>query len=365
MPSVFDWLITRKKALKRKGIKFSPAAKSIVLAISAIFILFILRYSGQVIHPFIWALITTYLFAPLIYFLETKTRIHRGFWIILLYIILGLVIYWALSYAIPLANNEISEIIGTDKVSSASFLGHIEKIGKTNILGFEINYSETVSKLRIWLREQITTLAVPVFFGFMERMILIVAYLIITFYLLLDGEYYIRLFLLLFPTKYRRELTNVAASINQTLGAYLSGQVILILIMSIASWIVLSILKVHYALVLCIATGVLEVIPIIGPITATTLAALVAFYQPTAAWGLTNVTLTLIVISAYFILRQVEDLIVIPNVVGKFIHVHPVVVIFALFIGARVGGILGIFLALPCSAVLKVLFNYFYPKLTG
>ena len=73
----------------------------------------------------------------------------------------------------------------------------------------------------------------------------------------------------------------------------------------------------------------------------------------------------MIVISAYFILRQIEDLIVIPNVVGKFIHVHPVVVLFALFIGARIGGVLGIFLALPVSAVLKVLFNYFYPKLTG
>jgi len=366
MPSVFDWLVTRKKALvKRKGIKFSPSAKTVILTIAALLVFFILRYSGQIIHPFIWAILTAYIFAPLIYFLETKTRVPRSFWIILVYIIIGCAIYWALSYAIPIAHNEITEIVGMDAANGASFLGRLENIGKGSVFGFSIDFGDIAAKLRTWLNAQISAFALPVFFGFMERLILISAYFIITYYLLLDGEKYIRLFLLLFPAKYRRELTNVAADINETLGAYIRGQLILILIMSIASWLILTALKVNYALVLCLATGVLEVVPIIGPIIATTMAAIVAFYQPTVAWGLTNVTLTLIVISVYFILRQIEDLIVIPNVVGKFIHVHPVVVLFALFIGARVGGVLGIFLALPVSAVLKVLFNYFYPKLTA
>ena len=135
--------------------------------------------------------------------------------------------------------------------------------------------------------------------------------------------------------------------------------------MSAASWIVLSSLRVHYAYVLCLTTGILEAVPIIGPILATTLVALVALNQPAVALGLTNVTLALTVIAAYYILRQIEDLIVIPNIVGGFIHVHPIVVMFALFVGARAGGMLGIFLALPISAMLKVLFNYLYPKLTG
>jgi len=366
MPSVFDWLRTHKRKLeKRKGVKFSPAAKSIILTIIALILFFILRFSGQIIHPFIWALITTYLFAPLIFFLEARTRIKRIFWILAVYFIIGLILYWALSYVTPIANKEISEMIGTEGLSGSSFLGQFAKIGSSNLLGYEINYREVIPKLQTWLREQISTFAVPVFFGFIERLILISAYLIITFYLLLDGEKYIRFFLLLFPAKYRRELTNVAKDINVTLGAYVRGQVILILIMSTASWLLLTSLKVHYSLVLCMATGILEVVPIIGPIIATTLAALVAFNQPTVAYGLTNIHLTLIVIIGYFVLRQIEDLIVIPNVVGKFIHVHPVVVLFALFVGARIGGVLGIFLALPVSAVLMVLFNYFYPKLTA
>ncbi len=365
MPSVFDWLKTKKNRLKRKGIKFSPSAKSAVIVAILLLVYFILRYSGQIIHPLIWALITAYLFAPLIYSLEKKTRIPRVFWIIAVYIIIGFAIYWAVSYAIPIAKNEISEISGKGNVNGESFIGHIQKIGTGNILGFDVDYKDLVSKTTDWISDQITAFALPVFFGFMERIIMISAYFIITFYLLLDGEKYIRFFLLLFPAKYRREITDVAAEINETLGTYIRGQVILILIMSAASWMILTALRVHYSLVLCSITGILEVVPIIGPIIATILAAFVAFYQPVATWGMTNAALAMIVVAAYFALRQIEDLIVIPIVVGKFVHVHPVVVLVALFIGARVGGVLGVFLALPVSAMLKVLFNYFYPKLSS
>ncbi len=366
MPSVFDWLKMRKRSLKkRKGLKFSPAAKSITIALIVLFALFVLRYSGQIIHPFIWALTSMYLFAPLIYSLEARTKVNRIVWILLVYVLIGIVIYWALSYAIPIINNEVSEIFGIGKSQGASFIGRLSNLGKVNLLGMEVNIKDSVDNLQAWVRDEAKTLAVPVFFGFIERLIAISAYMVITFYLLLDGERYIRLFLLLFPAKFRREITSVAGDVNETLGAYLRGQVLLIFIMSFASWMVLSFLKVNYAFVLCLATGILEVVPIIGPILATTLASLVAFNQPVVAWGLTNATLTLIVISAYFILRQIEDLIVIPNVVGKFIHVHPIMVMFALFVGAKIGGMLGIFLALPVSAVLKVLFNYLYPKLSG
>jgi predicted PurR-regulated permease PerM len=363
MPSVFDWLVTKKRSLrpKKKGVKLSPAARYITLIIIAAFIIFVLRYSSQIIHPFIWAVITAYLFAPLIYLLEKRTRVPRILWIIIVYALIGLIIYWCVSFALPILRNEVQEIFG--KGNDQSLIAKLQTIGKGQILGVDVNYGESISKFQDWIVTQVQDFAVPVFFGFVERLMLLSAYLIVTFYLLLDGEKYIRLLLLLFPTKYRREVTDVANEINETLGAYIRGQVLLILIMSLASWIVLFTLGIKHAFVLCLTTGILEVVPIIGPVVATALAALVAFNQTTVAFGLTNITLTLIVIASYYVLRQIEDLIVIPNVVGHFIHVHPVIVLLALFIGARIGGMLGIFLALPVSAVLKILFNYLYPKL--
>jgi predicted PurR-regulated permease PerM len=133
--------------------------------------------------------------------------------------------------------------------------------------------------------------------------------------------------------------------------------------MSAASFITLSILRIKYALMLSLATGLLEVIPIAGPIVATVIASTVALFQITTPFGMSNATLTIIVIAAYFGLRQLEDYFIIPNVVSKFVKVHPVVAIFALMVGGSVSGVLGLFLAIPTAAIIIVFSGYIYKKL--
>ena len=325
----------------------------------------ILKYVGNIIYPFIWAMITAYLFAPLIYRLERISKLPRFIWIITVYIIIGFLIYWGLSILIPVINTQLVELISAPTQTGAGMLSKLYQAGKGTFLGFEIDYRGMLGQMQHWVRTEATTLALPVLLGTLERTLLFFLYLVFTFYLLMDGEKYIRLMLMLMPLKYRKEVTAVASDINQTLGAYIRGLVILIFIMGFDAWIFLAFLKVDYALLLAVATGFLEIIPLIGPIIATALVALVALYQPTVAYGLTNVSLALILVAIYFVLRQIEDYLIIPNVVGKFIHVHPIIVIFAILIGAQVAGILGVFLALPIAAVLKILFYYFYPKLTS
>jgi predicted PurR-regulated permease PerM len=134
--------------------------------------------------------------------------------------------------------------------------------------------------------------------------------------------------------------------------------------MSVASFIVLSVLRIKYALILCLATGLLEVIPIAGPIVATLIAATVALFQVGTPYGLSNASLAVIIAVAYFTLRQLEDYFIIPNVVSKFVKVHPVVAIFSLIVGGSVGGVLGLFLAIPTASIILVLSSYLYRKLT-
>ncbi|MFC1767716.1 AI-2E family transporter [Candidatus Margulisiibacteriota bacterium] len=363
MPSVFNWLRARKRTLKsRKGLKLSPVAKTVVWVLFGIVIFLILKYLGNIIYPFLWALITAYLFSPLIFFLEKKSRLPRAIWIILVYFLLGLLIYWGLSVLIPVVNTELTEFISAPS-EGTGFLSRFYQAGKGTFLGFEINYRDIISQVQKLVIEKAPTFALPFFLKTIERFLLILLYLVFTFYLLLDGERYIRLMLMLIPTKYRKEVTKVANDINETLGAYIRGLVILIFIMGFDAWIFLAIFQVDYAILLAVLTGILEIIPLIGPVAATILVALVALYQPVVAYGLSNMALAAILIVIYFILRQIEDYLIIPAVVGKFIHVHPLIVIFAILIGAKAGGILGVFLALPVAAVLKILFYYFYPKL--
>ncbi len=101
-------------------------------------------------------------------------------------------------------------------------------------------------------------------------------------------------------------------------------------------------------------TGLLEIIPLIGPIAAGTIACTIGLAQggPPEAAELAIV---------YFVLRQVEDQLVMPIVVGRAVHVHPLVTIFAVLTGEKIGGVLGMILAVPIVAVIKVVLDYAYP----
>nr|MBA3471391.1 AI-2E family transporter [Herpetosiphonaceae bacterium] len=145
--------------------------------------------------------------------------------------------------------------------------------------------------------------------------------------------------------------------------AYIRGQFLLIVIMSVLSYIALSILQVKYALVISILTGVLEIIPIIGPYLATAIASLVALLQGTTPFNWEPWFLAIIVIIVYFALRQFEDHFIIPNLVGHIVNVHPVFVIFAILAGGSLAGGLGLLVAIPIAAVAKIILVYLYSKL--
>jgi predicted PurR-regulated permease PerM len=102
-------------------------------------------------------------------------------------------------------------------------------------------------------------------------------------------------------------------------------------------------------------TGVLEVIPLIGPIAAATIACTIGFVH-----GGANEALALAI--TYLVLRQLEDQLVMPLIVGRAVHVHPLVTIFAVLSGEKIAGVLGMILAVPVAAAAKVVLDYAYPN---
>lgn len=344
--------------------KFSFRAKIATLwIIAGIIVLFLFQFS-KILPVFVWAGVTAYLFNPAITFLNERAKLPRAFWIIILYLCLGVAVFWSLRSLAPLVSNEISDLVSGSLDDPTTFLGRIASQGTISVLGFDINLKHQAILLSSWLKTQVPLQFFPIFFGAIEKLALLLIFLVVTFYLILDSGKYIILFKRIIPLPYRQEIFDLLENINITLGAYIRAQVVLIFIMSIASFIALSILRVKYALILSLATGLLEVIPIAGPIIATTIAATVALFQVGTPFGISNMTLGMIVILVYLILRQLEDYFVVPNVVSQFVKVHPVVAIFALLVGGSVGGVLGLFLAIPTSAIVIVFSGYLYRKLT-
>jgi predicted PurR-regulated permease PerM len=133
--------------------------------------------------------------------------------------------------------------------------------------------------------------------------------------------------------------------------------------MAVLLYIPLSILQIPYALVIAIASGVLELIPILGPWSAAIIAMLVALFQPEVPFGLTNLGLAGLIGIIYFALRQIEDSFIIPNIMGHLVRLHPAVVIFAVLAGGSIAGGLGLLLSIPTAAVVRIMLSYLYRKL--
>ncbi|MEO5941234.1 MAG: AI-2E family transporter [Candidatus Limnocylindrales bacterium] len=181
--------------------------------------------------------------------------------------------------------------------------------------------------------------------------------LIVTFYFLVDGEMFMDRTIALIPAAAQRTRTiDVLGRIHAVLGKWLRGQLLLIVLVAAVAYIGLGpVLHLPYALALAVLTGILEVIPLIGPLVATAIVAVDAFAKGGPG-------LVAAVVVFYFVLRQVEDQVVMPVVIGRAVHLHPIVTIFAVLVGLSVYGVLGGLLGVPIAAAINVVFRELYPE---
>jgi predicted PurR-regulated permease PerM len=179
--------------------------------------------------------------------------------------------------------------------------------------------------------------------------------IIVTFYLLVDGQRFIDRTVRILPYERRERTMALLERIHAVLGRFLRGQLLLVALVSIVVYVILGpVLHLRYALALGILTGILEVIPLVGPVVAAAIAATDAFAQ-------SGTQTAILVVVIYVVLRQVEDQVVMPVVIGRAVHLHPVVTIFAVLVGLSTYGILGGLLGVPAAAAVNVVFRELYP----
>lgn len=348
-------------------VTLSPRARTTVawlLAVAAILVLF---RAAHALAPFIWAVITAYILHPLVAMLHRRTRLPRALITVWVYLVIALLVTFLATTLAPQLGAQIDDI---RRQTIPNMVDDVEGwfIHQREIDGPFSAVDPAFVRERLDLLDQqaaevLSAEALPLLLETFSFAIEVFIYLFASFYLIVHGDRFVRTFRNFLSRRYHREADGLLLDINATLGAYLRGQVVLLVIMASVSYVALRILDVDYALSVAIATGILELIPLIGPWTAGTIAVTIAFFQPTAPFGWSNLTLAIVVGVVYFALRQLEDVFVIPNVIGRFVHLPPLLVIFVLVVGTTVGGPLGLILAVPVAAVLKIVTSYLYRKL--
>jgi predicted PurR-regulated permease PerM len=349
-----------------KPIVFPLWAKITTVAIIIALTLLLLREVGGLLNPFIWAVITAYLLNPLVSGLTSRTRIARIWWVILLYIVAGFVIYLGVNWLVPRLANQYSDLIRALPDFATRAEHWIAENGVINLGATAIDLrpdEQEVANFFTEIGRELPSSVPELVFGVLERLVLLLVYLVVTFYLLLQADQITERIYGLIPAPQRGEIRELGRSIDRVLGAYIRSQLLLIAVMAVVTYIPLSILGVQYALILAIATGFLEIIPFVGPYTAAGSAMLVSLLQTTSTFGWPGWVLALVVGVIYLILRQAEDHLIIPNLVGHIVELHPIIVIFSILAGGAIGGGMGLLLAVPLAATVRIILSYLYSKL--
>lgn len=171
--------------------------------------------------------------------------------------------------------------------------------------------------------------------------------LVVTFFMLIDGAKLWRLVLKLAPTQHRSQ---VASAMQRNFAGFLRGQLLISFLLSVATFLVFALFQIPFSFLLAITVGIFDLIPGIGATLGVSLVCLIILVQ--SGW-ITALKMFVICV----ILQQLQDNFVSPRVMQNTVHLNPVVVFFALLVGTRVSGLLGIFLAIPIAGVIVSLLD--------
>ncbi len=179
---------------------------------------------------------------------------------------------------------------------------------------------------------------------------------ILTFYMLRDWDSFITHVGALVPHSQRDTVFGLARETNDVLGAFLRGQVLVMMALSAIYCLGLWLLGLEFAIAIGVVAGLVSFVPYLGFVIGIGLAGLTVILEPNPLWNLVGVVAT------FAIAQAIEGSLLTPKLVGDRIGLHPVLVIFAVAAGGQLFGFFGILLALPAAAVLSVLIRFTYNR---
>ena len=162
---------------------------------------------------------------------------------------------------------------------------------------------------------------------------------------------------------YELDTRRLRKALGNIWDAFLRGQSLVALITGILTGLLMLALGVRSPLGLGLLGGLAKFVPILGPLTAGALAAVVALFQPGNWYGLPPVGHAILVIACVIVLDQSLDYLLIPRLMGRSLNLHPVIILVGAIVGATLAGVLGLLLSAPSMATLLLLGRYVGRKL--
>jgi len=352
-----------------RNFNISISAGTIIKGLIILIVTFLLYKMLDLVLVVLTAVVLASAIEPLINWFK-KYKINRLFGVIITYVSIALIFSGLLYFFIPPVLDEASNLLSnapkyldsitlwnplndSKLVETGKLAGGISdglNGGKqilNNLSSGTVNTS-VISDLITRFRgitsstsDGFINIATNIFGGALSFILIIV----LSFYLAVQEGGVEKFLKIITPQKNEAYIVDLWKRSQRKIGYWMQGQLLLGIVVGVLVYLGLMILGIQNALILAVLAGVLEVIPVFGPILSAIPAILFGFTDG----GLTT---SLLVLGLFVIIQQFENHLIYPLVVKKVVGVSPIVVILALIVGAKLAGFLGILLSVPVTSAL-------------
>ena len=313
----------------------------------------------KVLSPLFIGFVIAWLFNPLVKKLHQK-GIPRIVGSILIYAIFLVFIYIFLRILVPTLYNQINELIATlpsilDKFSNfADDLINQISISGIDLTSFRDNLFDSVGGFLVNFTNSLPKSLIGLLGSLASGIGTILISLVIGLYMLFDFDAISKHFLKLVPNKNKYEIEVLITNIGKEVRKTISGTLLVAFMVFITDTIGFAIIGLNAPLLFSLFCGLTDLIPYIGPYIGGAAAVIVGFSQGT----ITGIAVLIVCI----VVQLIENYVLQPVVMSKTTHLHPVTIMIGLLVFAHYFGIIGMIIATPCIALLKVIFKFIVKK---
>lgn len=306
----------------------------------------IIKVIFTLLIPFSVAAFITYLLHPIVEALHSR-GLHRGVSILIIYILFFGGAGFAFYKGVPALIHQLRDL-----AENAPFFAEQYKQMVNNIMdktstwpaGIHERIEDGINRIEQWLDSFLAS-TMTFLMDIINSIVTIAVIPFIAFYMLKDFDVMKKAAWYITPRQWRQPGTRFLHDVDHSLGSYIRGQLLVCLVIGVLSSLFFWIAGIKYSLLLGAIVGITNVIPYFGPIIGAIPAVIIAATM--------SVKMVLISLAIVFSLQFLEGNILSPLIVGKSLHMHPLMIMFALLAGGEIGGILGLILAVPVLVILR------------
>ncbi len=344
--------------------QWSSETKRAVLITCLILIGLAVWQFSIVLAPLVVAVIIAYLLNPLANWFTQRTPLNRKPAVVIIYITFLIIMALIPTLVTPLIIQQVSQLdfnIQDIVDQIAGGLRYQFTVAKVTVnIGDVVQEAaggldQLLSPLASWT----ANLAVGIAGGFIWAIFI----LVVGFYFLLDANRFNNWIDSWVPLIYQDEFNQLRQELDGVWKAYFLGQVILAIIVGSIIGVSTALLGIQSAFLLALIAAILELIPNWGFGVSGTIGVIFAYFQGSSYLPLPPWAFALVVGIFYFIMWQVDTNYLIPRIIGQRLQLSPALIIVGIIAGASVGGVLGVLLAAPIIATVRVLGSYLYRRL--